>query len=132
MESAAHIWLIEDDALLRATIRGILERGGYTVTDAQPTRKSVGKLVAAAYDIVVTDIVLPDIDGNEVIRRIRAVKPCIGIVAMSGGDARTEAAPALHASLAVGATEILFKPFSGEELLAAVARVSHRCGGAPA
>lgn len=118
------VWLIEDDALLRSVVRGVLEGAGYAVIDARPNDRTFDGLMGENFDVVVTDILMPNMDGIEIIRRIRAAKPTVGIVAMSGGGSHFHAAPALNASLALGAGEILFKPFSGEELLEAVRRVT--------
>ncbi len=123
MGSKGHIWVCEDENLVRSTIRRVLEMNGYQVSTDSPTPDTLQTLLLRPFDVLITDIVMPGVGGLELIRTSRKIRPGIGIVAISGGSRDLPAAPALQASLAMGAGETLFKPFSNGELLSAVSRV---------
>jgi len=121
--SKGHIWVCEDEKLVRSTLRRVLEMNGYQVSTDNPTPDTLQALLLRPFDVLITDIVMPGVGGLELIRASRKIRPGLGIVAISGGSRDLPAAPALQASLAMGAGETLFKPFSNKELLSAVARV---------
>jgi CheY-like chemotaxis protein len=110
--------LVEDDEPLREILRETLQRGGYTVVEADTGRSAVKKLRLDHADIVLTDVVMPDQDGLEFITMLRKEHPEIPIVAMSGGLARSS----LYLDLAkkLGARRVLAKPFTPEQMFAAL------------
>jgi CheY-like chemotaxis protein len=105
----------------------MLARAGYDVQEA-----SNGKAGLAAYrqqltDLVITDIVMPDMEGLEVIRELRRMDPDVTIIAMSGGGiAAAEQYLALARTFGAGA--VLDKPFTQEQLLTVVAEALARKG----
>ena len=74
------------------------------------------------FDIIITDLVMPEKEGIETIMELSRTAPNIKIIAMSGGG-RVNATDYLTIARRVGASDTLAKPFSGDELLAAVSRV---------
>jgi len=117
----ARVLLIEDDHLVRNTVKITLQKAGYEVVPVDDSRKALATLSTADFSLVVTDILMPEMDGLEVILRIRGEKQGIPIVAMSGGG-RTRNMDVLGHAQAFGATVTLQKPFLPDELLSAVSQ----------
>lgn len=115
----ARILLIEDEPMVVATLEAILVSAGHEVRSANDGRTGVILFDRWMPDVVVTDIIMPDQEGLQTLREIRARQPAMGIVAMSGG-ARLVNVDYLEAALRLGATQILRKPFGPRELLAAI------------
>lgn len=113
------ILLIDDDAMLRQTIRKMLESAKHEVIEAENGRAGLDAFRKHAIDAVVTDIIMPQKEGIETIRDIRAIDAKVRIVAMSGGG-RTHQMDFLGIATKLGATTTLTKPFRKETLLACV------------
>jgi two-component system, chemotaxis family, chemotaxis protein CheY len=115
------ILTIDDEPLVRAVLRSILERHGYTVMDAPDGRAGLALWRQTPSDIVLTDLFMPECDGIEVIRQLTSVWPQAKIIAMTGGtkigDFNSTVAPA---ALQLGAQHMLLKPFTKETLLAVI------------
>lgn len=114
------ILVVEDDVPIRNLITITLKSNGYRYLTAKDGRSAVMEAASRNPDIVLLDLGLPDIDGVEVIRRIRSWSnmPIIVISARSEDEDKIEA-------LDAGADDYLTKPFSVEELLARI-RVTKR------
>jgi len=110
---------MDDDEQLRAALRVVLEDAGYEVVDAPDGEVGLRLQREQAADLVLVDIFMPERDGLEVIRALRAEIPQPKIVAMSGGG-RTGQVEVLRAAAALGASRTLLKPFQPQELLKAV------------
>ncbi|MDP3069895.1 MAG: response regulator [Opitutaceae bacterium] len=72
------------------------------------------------FDVVVTDIVLPDLDGLAIIRKLRQSQPWVRIIAITGGGRHCSAFECSLAARELGADEVLLKPFDEAQLRAAV------------
>lgn len=130
----ASVLLIDDDALVRATVAMQLELGGHTVAAVADGGAGLKAFDSGTYDAVVTDIIMPGIEGVETIRRLRQMDPAVVIVAMTGGpispfreQPRTGSEPLrrqrpdyLRMVTQLGATETIRKPFTGPALLAKI------------
>jgi CheY-like chemotaxis protein len=110
-----HILVVDDDELIRALLRNVLERQGYRVTDATNGEEGVAKYLEHRPDIVITDMLMPGKEGSEVIREIRAVDTAVKIVAMSGGGF-THDMSHLHAATQIGADRQIKKPFTPKQI----------------
>jgi len=110
---------MDDDELLREALRVVLEGAGYEVIEAPDGAAGLRLQREQAADLVLVDIFMPERDGLEVIRALRAEIPQPKIVAMSGGG-RTGQIEVLRAAAALGAARILRKPFQPRELVTAV------------
>jgi CheY-like chemotaxis protein len=106
-------------AEVRSMIRTILEFDSHVIAEAEDGRQAIAALASRRFDIIVTDILMPESDGIELIRSISS-HPSLGIVAMSGGGSYVSAAVSLAMAKATGAGTVLRKPFRKPELLAAV------------
>ncbi|NJN63969.1 MAG: response regulator [Acidobacteria bacterium] len=79
------ILVIEDDDQTRRMLVQMMARAGYDVREAQNGRVGIEKVRGETVDLVVTDILMPEQDGLETIRDLRALFPAIPIIAISGG-----------------------------------------------
>ena len=110
------VLLVEDDPSQQQSIKMILETAGMVVdtTDLGEDGLEIGKLYD--YDIIVLDIMLPDIDGFEVLRRLRDSRVDTPVLILSG---LTESEDKVK-GLGTGADDYLTKPFNNKELLARI------------
>jgi len=115
----ARILLIDDDDSVRTVLRLTLIHFGHTVIEARDGREGLALFAHADADLVITDIVMPEVEGLEVLMTLRERKPPVKIIAMSGGG-RVSAADYLHAAKLMGAASVLSKPFSNQALMAAI------------
>lgn len=114
------ILVIEDQRELRGLVAVTLEQAGYHVLTAATGREANKAFAGGKLDLVLTDLLMPDRDGIEVIRDLRGSRPELPIVAMSGGG-RMPAAFYLRLARGLGAKAILEKPFSNQQLLLTIA-----------
>jgi PAS domain S-box-containing protein len=107
--------LVEDEAAVRASVRRLLEWHGYTVLEARNGADALRIYEAneGGIDLVLTDIVMPEMDGHELIERLRARSPNLRVLFMSG---YTERAFARNGSMPPG-TGFVEKPFTVETLM---------------
>ena len=115
----AHILLIDDDDDVRTMLRLTLVHFGHTVIEARNGREGLALFPHAAADLVITDIVMPEGEGLEVLMALRRHVPPVKLMAISGGG-RVSAADYLHMAKAMGAAKVLAKPFRAEVFIAAV------------
>ena len=114
--AGASILIIDDDAAVSRTLSLILTRGGYNVSAASSGRKGLDLLAGGGFDLVLTDIIMPELDGIEAIRRIREDFPDLHVIAMSGGG-QIDKADFLHMAQVLGADAVIEKPVRSERLL---------------
>lgn len=117
------ILVVDDEAIVRETLRRILENEGHEVTTL-PNGNSIIR-GAVHTDLLITDIVMPGIEGLETIRYVRQHAPEVGIIAISGSTTIPKETYLGYASQ-FGADCILTKPFYPRQLLAAVNDVARR------
>ena len=115
----ARILLIDDHELARYTMQVILESAGHDVVQAENGREGVELHAAQSFDLVVTDMIIPDVEGVETIKTLLEQDPTQRIIAVSGGGG-TGRVDHLETASSVGAQRILQKPFSENELLECV------------
>jgi len=121
------ILVVEDDALLAEGLTSVLTRAGHVVEHATTGRHADILLVDEAFDLVVLDVGLPDIDGFEVLRRLRQRHSATNVLVLTARDAVEDRVRGLD----LGADDYLTKPFSVSEFEARV-RALLRRGAAPA
>jgi CheY-like chemotaxis protein len=118
----ADILVVDDDRFLRLLIKRALETAGHTVFDCENGRKAVEHIEREHIDLLITDILMPEMDGVEAVRAIRRLRPDLPILAISAGGP-AKAGDFLGLAQAFGATETLPKPFRPEDVVAAAARL---------
>ena len=121
------ILVVDDNDAIRTVIKIGLQGAGYNVVCATGSDPVVSTLKNGHFDLVITDVLMPGIDGAEVITAARVHQPNAGIMAMSGGGPFLTAEFCLKTAKALGAGAPLLKPFNLNELLAAVEKVLQRC-----
>ncbi len=115
----ARILVIDDDKEIRSLLRDILEPEGYEVADAPNGRVGIKLYEQHPYDLVITDMLMPEQEGIETIAELQEKSPTVRIVAMSGGGSRGNFNVLIDAKR-FGATVTIPKPFGPTEVLAAV------------
>ena len=113
----ATILFIDDDDPLRMLCQTALEGAGYRVLTAESGPHGLRLLQHQEVDLALVDIFMPEMDGLELIQRLRATRPSSKIIAMSGGSWEWDY---LDTAKQLGADGTLKKPFSLQELLDAV------------
>jgi two-component system, response regulator, stage 0 sporulation protein F len=115
----ARILLIDDDETLRSMLSLTLNHFGHTVIEARNGKEGLKLFAQLQPDLVITDMMMPEMEGFEVLLELRKVRPPVKIIAMSGGT-RYGAAEYLRMAELMGAAKSLAKPFSNETLRAAI------------
>ncbi|MGE4490238.1 MAG: response regulator transcription factor [Kiritimatiellales bacterium] len=115
----AHILIIDDDPSVQFLFQQFFESEGFTVTLADDGKEGIWKMKQEQPDLVITDIMMPEMDGLEVIQEIRQHSPELPVIAISGGM-RTAPLNFLPHAKKFGACRVFGKPVSLAELLAAV------------
>jgi CheY-like chemotaxis protein len=116
----SYILVIDDDALVRQTLTLLLENKGYEVQCAPEGRQGLQAFHKRRPSLVITDIIMPEMEGIETIMELRILSRDCPIIAMSGGG-RFGKADFLTVAKHLGATATLSKPFEAEDLLQTVA-----------
>ncbi len=129
-----HLLMIEDDSRLAAMVAQYLEQSGFVVSCAGDGQSGLNLLNSPAkgvpIDLVILDLMLPDIDGLEVCRRIRALPSKLAQVPVLMLTAKGDAMDRII-GLEIGADDYLPKPFEPRELLARIRAVLRRRGEPP-
>jgi CheY-like chemotaxis protein len=113
----AHILVIEDDSMLRSMLHQMLEHEGHDVLVAEDGLEATRLYQKQTnIDLIVTDVLMPEKDGLEVIMDIRNQMPHVKIIAISGGG-RISHTDYLIAARRLGAHKTLPKPFARQELM---------------
>ncbi|HQX88532.1 response regulator transcription factor [Ornithinibacter sp.] len=118
------VLVVDDDETIRRTLRINLRARGYEVEEVATGRDALATLDDAPADLVILDLGLPDLDGVEVLRRLRARSrvPVVVLSARQQSDDKVEA-------LDEGADDYVTKPFGMDELMARVRSALRRGGG---
>ena len=124
----ARILIIDDEPAVAQVIAELVALDQHEALYPRDWRDLAGEALAQRYDLVITDVVMPNISGWDLIAEIRRHKPEVGIIAMSGGGMIMPADAALQRSRAVGADAVIEKPIEAEVLLRQVSAVLARRG----
>ena len=109
----AEILVIDDDRQMRQLLVRILEGSGYRVCQAENGRVGIDLFRRRRPALVISDIMMPDVEGIETIRTLRRDEPTLPIIAISGGGEPVY----LRAATCLGASAALEKPFAGDALV---------------
>jgi DNA-binding response OmpR family regulator len=110
------ILLVEDEARIASFVRRGLVAEGYDVVVATDGRDGMRAALAGDADLVLLDLMLPDVSGEQILRRLREERPELPIIVLTAKDAISDRVSNLEA----GAEDYLVKPFSFAELLARI------------
>jgi len=113
------ILVIDDEPALREILSHVLSDAGHRVVGAANGKEASKVLSSAAFDVVLTDVIMPEKDGMQVISELRKKFPEVRIVAMSGGG-HVSRDQYLKIAKGLGAHAVLEKPFPNQQLLATI------------
>ncbi len=120
--NAGHVLLIDDEETIRAGLTPVLERAGFLVTTAADGHEGWAALSADRPDIVVSDVMMPGLDGRALVRTMRAADDWTPVILLTQVGESFERSAALDE----GADDYLSKPFDPAELVARVRAVLRR------
>lgn len=116
-----HILVVDDEARIREVLQYALEKEGFRVTAVADGKTAIAAALAGGIDLVVLDVMLPDIDGLEVCRRVRSTSKTPILFLSAKGEEIDRIV-----GLELGGDDYLTKPFSPRELVARVRAVFRR------
>ncbi len=122
------ILVIDDEEHIRNLVREICEQKGCIVTTVDNGNEAMKLFSTAKFDVVITDMAMPEKDGVETIIEIRQLHPPVGIVAISGVDKRSRL---LSLATAFEADVSLKKPFTVNEIVNAIIKAKNKRAWAP-
>ncbi len=112
----ARLLVIDDEQIVHESVQRILEAEGFVVESALRVDEALEKLRKGSYDVVLTDLMMPDRDGMDAIRAIADGHPDTGVIMFTGFSS----VDSVVISMKLGALDYLPKPFTPDELLEAV------------
>lgn len=114
------VLVIDDEAGMRTTLAANLELEGYEVVEAEDGQRAVALFQERPFELVITDIQMPGLDGLETLRELRKIQPKATIVMMTGFAMEQ----IVEQGIAAGAFAVLEKPFSMEAVIKVIARAA--------
>lgn len=121
-QETATVLLVDDEDAIRAGLASALDRAGFRVIEARDGVEALKVVKAEAPDVIVLDILMPEIDGREVCRRLRAAENWTPVIMLTQIAATGEKI----SSLEEGADDYLNKPFDSYELIARIRALLRR------
>ncbi len=118
----ARILVIDDEVIIHTSLRKILGRKGHQVETVLAARDGLDKMAVNSYDLVITDLMMPGMNGLEMLKQMKAEGRDAPVVMITGYPTIRTAVQALR----LGAVDYLAKPFTRQELLAPVTRALRR------
>ena len=115
--TSATIIVVEDEVSVRATLCGILEDAGYRVTELGRGAETLEAIRKSAFDVIITDIRLPDVGGMEILELAKEINPDAAVIMMTGYASVETAVDAVNQ----GAYAYFIKPVNPEELKTTIA-----------
>ncbi|EPY01895.1 response regulator transcription factor [Magnetospirillum fulvum] len=117
----SRILIVEDTKLMRDSLVDVLSAAGHEIVTADNGLLAVEQVAGGSqFDIIVTDIIMPEMDGIQTILELQTMLPEARIIAISGGSARMDKAQGLETASRLGAVAVLEKPFEVDALLDAI------------
>jgi DNA-binding response OmpR family regulator len=125
--SQRKVLVVEDDAAIRRGLVDALKFGGYAVLEAADGKSGLAAATGAALDLVLLDVMLPQMDGFAVLTELRRARPALPVIMLTARGTEDDRVR----GLAGGADDYVVKPFSAKEVLARVAAVLRRSAERP-
>jgi len=127
MTATTCITVIEDEAPIRRGVVDVLRASGYEVAEAADGARGLEEASRAGVGLVLLDLLLPRLDGLEVLRQLRRSRPALPVIILTARGTEDDRV----CGLKMGADDYVVKPFSARELLARVEAVLRRVPGRP-
>ncbi len=125
--ASRHLLIVDDEDNLRSMLRAALSHHGFDVTEADNGRSALEAVATERPDLIVLDVMMPDLDGFEVCRRLRADGDDTPVLFLTAKDDTADKVR----GLTIGGDDYLQKPFSLDELVARAEAVLRRLGKTP-
>ena len=122
MVAPQRILVVDDEPVVNDSCRRVLIREGFEVETTDRGREGLREALSEPFDLVITDLKMPDLDGMELVRTVRGQRPRLAVVVITGYGTVPSAVEATR----LGVSDYLEKPFSPEELREAVHRALPR------
>ncbi len=114
-----HILVVDDDDMMRTYVKELLQIHNYKITEAENGKAGLKKFRDNIPDLVITDVIMPEMEGMSFIRELRAYNKDTPIIAMTG-DVHSHMKEYLDISTQLGADTVLCKPVKSKEFLDAI------------
>ncbi len=121
--SRTRVLVVDDDAVTRELLRGVLERAGHEVREAEDGRAGLRELYSHSPDLVILDVEMPELDGWATLERIRDMSD-VPVLMLTRRETELERVRGLKG----GADDYVVKPFGRQELAARVQALLRRAG----
>lgn len=115
------ILIADDDESIRAILHRCVLAEGHKVTVVANGREATDRLARQRYDLVITDVLMPERDGLDLIAQCKKSQPTARILAISGGGRIMESGECLKLAHGLGAHAAIMKPFTRDQLLEGIA-----------
>lgn len=116
----ARLLIVDDDEAVLAVMVEALRNAGFDVESAVNGQLALGQIRNNRFDLLITDILMPEVDGLAIIDKAIAGNQDISVLAISGGGLDKDGGDLLEAAMLSGADAILEKPFLPDELVRTV------------
>jgi CheY-like chemotaxis protein len=123
---AAKILLVEDESIVRMNLADVLRSEGYQVEEARDGAQAVKLFEAQHFDLVITDLVMPELHGFKLIARVRAISPNVPVILITAYLSRQAGKALLE-----GSSEFIAKPIQPEVLVTSVKHLLPSVSGEP-
>ena len=114
------ILVADDEDSIRSLVQHLLGSQGHSVVVVSNAREAFEQMKQRQFDLVITDVLMPDGDGIDLITELKKVQPNARILAMSGGGRYLEGSDYLKLATGLGAHGAIMKPFTWQQLQAAI------------
>lgn len=118
-----NILIIDDERVICNACHLILSEKGYAVERQLTGKSGIDALKSGKYHLILLDMMLPDMDGMDILKMIKKEQPAVCIIVMTGYSTVSNAVKAMK----LGAYDYLAKPFTDDELVAAVEKACLHC-----
>lgn len=116
-QTNATILLVEDEELLRAGVQEMLEIQGFRVISAPNGQEALACLTSEPIDLVITDLVMPQMNGIDFVQQLRQIRPDVPVIVVSGSTRNIMQRYGIDTIQVPGANASLSKPFKSTDLL---------------
>jgi CheY-like chemotaxis protein len=124
MSKSLSVLVVEDDPVVRAMVGMVLESAGHAAVGLGGALGASEIMKLEPFDLIITDVLMPKMDGVAFIREVRLKWPGLPIIAISGDGDRMAGSRRLQSAIEAGATTTLAKPFENKVLLALIDKVA--------
>jgi len=118
MHATRKVLVVDDEPIVTRSCRRVLAEAGYEVDTSDSGREGMGRALAEDFDLIVTDLKMPDLDGMQLVRTLRSQRPHTAVVVITGYGTVRSAVEATKA----GVSDYIEKPFTPEQITEAANR----------